>query len=183
MFKLLKTAALAGVCLSLAQTTAAEPIIRDAAQFDTVEIAGVSLSTTPEDAFDILFAAGYAAGPIARFEDWQHGSIEFVRGNYGAPTGLSSVSLGRSDGKLVMVSQSLNKPGIDVEAEISAIQGHFGVAADEVDCRLNPSKTGGSCAIRDAEIPDQVSAQFTMTALSTMIMRSVSRPQELINTF
>lgn len=182
MTRSLPTLAFAGLSIALAHTANAEPLIRDAATFETVTIEGVSLATLPEDAFEALKAAGYQAGSIDRFEDWQHGSIEFVRGSYGGPDGLSSISLGRADGKLVFLSQSLNKPGIDVVAEIGAMQTHFGIASDEVDCRVNRSGTGGSCSVRDAEIPDDVTMKFTMTAQSMMILRSVSRPKELKNT-
>lgn len=182
MTRILATLALAGLSVSLAHTASAAPLIRDAATFETVTIEGVSLSNTPEEAFNTLIAAGYQAGPIERFEDWEHGSIEFVRGTYGGPDGMSSISLGRADGHLVLLSQSLNKPGIDVGSEIGAMQSHFGIASDEVDCRVNRSGTGGSCAVRDAEVPDDVTMKFTMTAQSMMILRSVSRPKELKNT-
>ena len=69
-----------------------------------------------------------------------------------------------------------------VHAAIQDMQSHFGIASDEVDCRVNRSGTGGSCAVRDAEVPDDVTMKFTMTAQSMMILRSVSRPKELKNT-
>ncbi len=160
----------------------AEPIIRDAGLFETVPIEGVSLDTPPQEAFDLLFANGYQAGPITTYEDWGKGSLNLVRGNYGAPEGYSSITLGRADGQLALISQSLNKPGIDVGMEIGAVQSHFGVAADETDCKVNAAGTGGSCQVRDAEDPEAVTMKFTMTAQSMMILRSVSKPQELIKT-
>jgi len=182
MARILAITALAGLSLSLAHTANAAPLIRDAASFETVTIEGVNLATTPEDAFNALIAAGYQAGPIEEFEDWEYGTIEFVRGSYGGPDGLSSITLGRADGMLVFLTQSLNKPGIDVAAEIGAMQTHFGIASDETDCRVNRSGTGGSCAVRDQERPDDVTMKFTMTAQTMMILRSVSRPKKLKDT-
>lgn len=182
MKRLLTTLGIAGLALSLASTVNAAPLIRDVSTFETAEIESLSLSMTPEEAFNMLVADGYRAGDITRYEDWHHGSIEFVRGSYGGPDGVSSISLGRADGRLALISQSLNKPGIDVVAEIGAMQTHFGIATDETDCRVNRSGTGGSCAVRDAEIPDDVSMKFTMTAQSMMILRSVSRPKDLLKT-
>lgn len=182
MSRILHTLALSGLSGALALTASAAPLIRDAATFETVTIEDVTLSMTPETAFDTLIAAGYAAATITEYEDWQHGSIEFVRGSYGGPNGLSSVTLGRADEQLVFVTQSLNKPGIDVVAEIGAMQSHFGIASDEVDCRVNRTGTGGSCAVRDAETPDDVTMKFTMTAQSMMILQSVSRPKQLKDT-
>ncbi len=182
MRHLAATLALAGLTFSLVETASAAPLIRDSSKFESAEIEGISLSTLPEDAFNALLAEGYQAGDITRYEDWHHGSIEFVRGSYGGPNGMSSISLGRSDGNLAFISQSLNKPGIDVGAEIGAMQIHFGIEGDETDCRVNRSGTGGSCAVRNAEVPDDVTMKFTMTAQSMMILRSVSRPKAIIDT-
>ena len=182
MKQIITAIGLAGLVLSAANTAQAAPLIRDAAIFETAEIEGISLSTLPEDAFNALLAEGYQAGDITRYEDWHHGSIEFVRGSYSGPDGLSSISLGRSDGTLAFISQSLNKPGIDVGAEIGAMQAHFGIESDETDCQVNRSGTGGSCAVRNAEVPEDVTMKFTMTAQSMMILRSVSRPKAIIDT-
>ena len=181
MNRLCTALTLAGFSLTIAATANAAPLIRDAALFETVQVENVHLSMTPEEAFNTLISDGYQAGDITRYEDWHHGSIEFVRGSYGAG-GVSSISLGRADGQLALISQSLNKPGIDVGAEIGAMQAHFGIASDETDCRVNRSGTGGSCAVRDAEVPDDVTLKFTMTAQSMMILRSVSRPKDLLKT-
>ena len=181
MNRLLSALSIAGLTLTIANTANAAPLIRDAALFETAQIENISLSMTPEEAFDALMADGYQAGDITRFEDWHHGSIEFVRGSYGAG-GVSSISLGRADGRLALISQSLNKPGIDVAAEIGAMQTHFGIASDETDCRVNRAGTGGSCAVRDADVPEDVTLKFTMTAQSMMILRSISRPKDLLAT-
>jgi len=62
------------------------------------------------------------------------------------------------------------------------VQSHFSIGADEPDCRVNAAGTGGACELRDAEEPAAATMQFTMTALPTMILRSISRPQELVET-
>ena len=160
----------------------AAPLIRDAATFENFAIQGVSLDMAPEDAFDLLMAAGYAAGPITEYEDWGAGSLNFVRGSYSAPTGVSSLTIGRAHGRLAFISETLNKPGIDVGGEMNNAQSHFGIGADEPDCRLNRSATGGSCAVRDAEEPNDATMKLTMSVQSTMILRSISRPQDLQET-
>ncbi len=160
----------------------AAPLIRGAALFESLSMEGVSLAMSPRDAFDLLHANGYTSGAITSYEDWGEGSLNLVRGSYGGPEGYSSITLGRADDRLALISESLNRPGIDVGAEISSVQSHFGIGADEVDCRLNTAGTGGSCAVRDAEEPDAVTMKFTMTAQSMMILRSVSRPKELKKT-
>lgn len=160
----------------------AAPLIRDSATFETFDIQGVSLDMAPEDAFDLLVANGYAAGPIADYADWGAGALNFERGSYSGPNGISSVTLGRAHGRLALISESVNKPGIDVGGEISNAQTHFGIASDETDCRLNRSGIGGSCAVRDADVPDDVTMKYTMSVQSTMILRSISRPKDLKET-
>ena len=176
----LATIAIAATTLQLSAHAA--PLIRDAATFETFAIQGVSLDMSPEDAFNHLIAAGYAAGPITRYEDWGAGSLNFERGSYGGPEGLSSLTLGRAHGRLALITESLNQMGIDVAAEIGNAKSHFGVADNEPDCRLNRVGTGGSCAVRDAEIPDAVTMKYTMSVQSMMILRSISRPQDLKET-
>ena len=167
---------------SLGLSASAAPIIRDAAMFETFAIEGVGLDMAPEDAFNLLIANGYAAGPVTTYADWGAGSLNFERGSYSGPEGISSVTLGRAHGRLALISQSLNRPGIDFNGEMSNAQSHFTVAGDETDCRVNRSGTSGSCSIRDAEIPDDVTMKYTMTAMPTMIMRSISRPKDLLET-
>lgn len=167
---------------SIALAAEAAPIIRDAATFETFPIEGVSLDMAPEDAFNHLIASGYAAGPIATYTDWGAGSLNFERGSYGGPDGISSVTLGRAHGRLAMITQSLNKPGIDVAGEMNTARTHFSVTGDEPDCRVNQTGTSGSCAARDAMEPVNVTMRYTMTVMPTMIMRSISRPQDLKET-
>lgn len=175
---------LAAVLAASSITLAAEaaPIIRDAATFETFPIEGVSLDMAPEDAFNHLIASGYAAGPVATYADWGAGSLNFERGSYGGPDGISSVTLGRAHGRLAMITQSLNKPGIDVGREMNTAQSHFSITGDEPDCRINSVGTSGSCATRDAIEPVDVTMRYTMTVMPTMIMRSISRPRDLRET-
>ncbi len=179
----LKTLVLAAIgSIGAGAAAHAEPIVRNASLFETLSIEGVSLATTPREAFDTLYANGYTAGDITAYEDWDHGSINMVRGEYGGPEGYSSINLGRADGHLALISQSLNSRGIDAASEIGAVQSHFGIADDEPDCRMNGAGTSGSCQVRDSEDRAAAKMIFTMTAQSTMILRSVSRPQELVKT-
>jgi hypothetical protein len=127
-------------------------------------------------------ANGYSAGPITTYADWGAGSLNFERGSYGGPTGISSVTLGRAHGRLALITQSLNQPGIDVTGEMGTAQAHFSVTGDEPDCRMNSVGTSGSCQVRDADIPDNITMKYTMTAMPTMIMRSISRPKDLKET-
>lgn len=168
--------------ISLGLPAAAAPIIRDAAVFETFTVEGVSLDMAPEDAFNLLVANGYAAGPITTYADWGAGSLNFERGSYGGPQGISSVTLGRAHGRLALISQSLNQPGVDVSGEMGHAQTHFSVTGDEPDCRMNRVGTSGSCAVRDALEPANATMRYTMTAMPTMIMRSISRPQDLKET-
>lgn len=160
----------------------AAPLIRDAATFETFAIEGVSLDMTPEDAFNLLVENGYAAGPVTTYEDWGPGSLNLERGSYGGPQGISSITLGRAHGRLALISQSLNQPGIDVIGEMNNAQAHFSVGADEPDCRMNRAGTSGACAVRDQDDPNDATMRYTMTVMSTMILRSISRPQELLET-
>lgn len=170
------------VTIGLVSAVQAEPIIRSASLFETHTIEGVSLGMSPQDAVTLLFANGYRAGEVTTYEEWTQGSLNLVRGTYGGPDGQSSVTLGRADGRLAMITQSLNRPGIDVGAEIGNVQSHFGIAADEKDCRLNRSGRGGACAVRDAEEPAAATMRFSMTVQPTMILRSISRPKDLVKT-
>ena len=172
----------AAVAFCAVSNAQAAPIVRSASLFETLSIEGVSLSTAPRDAFNILQANGYTANGIATFDDWGKGSLSMVRGNYGGPEGQSEVTLGRADGRLAMITETLNRRGIDAVAEIGNVQSHFGIAADEPDCKLNNAGTAGSCQVRDHADGASATTLFTMSVLSTMILRSVSRPKELAKT-
>ncbi len=182
MFRFAMALLAAVAAISAAFSALAGPLTRDASFFETLPIEGVSLSTPPREAFDILYANGYTAGEVTAYEDWTHGSLNLVRGTYGGPEGQSSITLGRADGRLALISQSLNRRGIDANAEIASVQSHFGVAADEPDCRMNRAGTSGACQVRDTEDRGAATMIFTMTAQSTMILRSVSRPKDLKKT-
>jgi len=167
---------------SIGLSANAAPLIRDAALFETFAIEGVSLDMAPDEAFNLLIANGYAAGPVLTYADWGAGSLNFERGSYSGPGGISSVTLGRAHGRLAMITQSLNQPGIDVAGEMGHAQSHFSIADTETDCRINQVGTSGSCSVRDADAPVDVTMRYTMTAMPTMIMRSISRPMDLKET-
>ena len=62
---------------------AAENLVRDSAALEQIEIQGVSLSMTAEQAFDALRSAGFQAGNLDTYADWDSDGIEFVSLNWG----------------------------------------------------------------------------------------------------
>lgn len=155
-------------------------IVRDAALIETMEIQGVSLAMTPQDAFNHLWAEGYRASGIASFDDWQSGGVNLVRGDFSAPEGRSEITLQRlqTGARLVHISETFNRPRekFDTAAEIGAAQDHFGIADDDKECRVADSGSG-SCRVADNAEDDHL--VYGITALPTMIMRYASRSKEL----
>lgn len=174
--KVLAIAASIGALLPIVN---AAPIIRDAALIETYEVEGISLSTPPEDAFNLLKSRGYDTGEVATFDQWgSSAGLNFFLGDYGLGD-VSSITLSQYDGRLIQISESLNRRGIDYKGAVNGARSHFNVTTDEIHCRLNAAETGGGCQVRDSDDPEQITAQLTMTAVSNMRMQSVSRPQDL----
>jgi len=163
-----------------AATAVAQDLVRDAAALERVEIQGVSLSMTPEQAFDALRSAGFQAGNLDAYEDWDTGGIEFVRGTYGSSEGYSSVGMTRKDDRLVIISETYNAPGspLDANAEINAVKNQLGLPAETTRCRTNGANNG-SCQVQDASEPADVNIRYTLQILSTMRMASITRTKEL----
>ena len=161
---------------------AAGEVIRDAASIESFTFEGISLGTPPADALDILLANGYEAGDITSGDQWDTPGVNLVRGSYTLPIGESWITLQRREGRLVQISQTFNRTRgdlFDPAEEIGVMQSHFGIAADDPDCRANEQNAGGSCSIQDAEELSDAEIGVGMTATATMITRAATRPKHL----
>ncbi len=170
-------AATAAAALAFAPA-AAEEIVRDPNLIAAMEIQGVTLATPIEEAYDHLVSLGYTADGINSYEDWTVGGLDMVRGSYADPEGESWFSLGRAHGHLVHIAETFNRPRnhFDTDAELDAVQSHFGVAADDPNCRVNDAKTG-TCRIADALV--DANFVYGITAFPALIQRYASRNHEL----
>lgn len=171
---------LAVLLVFIAVSAIADDLVRDAATLERIEIQGVSLSMTAEQAFDALRSAGFRAGDLDTYPAWSTNSIEFVRGTYGSPDGHSSVSMTRRGDRLINVSETYNAPGspLDAGTEIRAIKDQLGLPADTNRCRFNGANSG-SCQVQDAELPEDVNIRYTLQILSTMRIATITRTKEL----
>ncbi|MEO1243334.1 MAG: hypothetical protein AAFX54_15605 [Pseudomonadota bacterium] len=162
-------------------TARAEEIVRDPALIETMPIQGVTLAMTPEDAFNHLYALGYRAGDITIYSEWGEGGLDLVRGEPISPEGETWMSIGRARGRLAHISETYNRPRqhFDTQAEIEAVQDHFGVARDHPKCYVNDHGTG-VCRVADAQ--EDANLVFGINAFPTMIMRYASRNKELTET-
>ena len=170
----------AAIQFLVVSTAAAEDLVRDASALEQIKIQGVSLSMTAEQAFDELRAAGFRAGNINAYGDWNTDGIEFVRGTYGSPDGHSSVSMTRRGDRLVNVSESYNAPGapLDANAEINSVKNQLALPAETNRCGTN-SANGGTCQVQDAEAAEDVNIHYTLQILSTMRLVTITRTKEL----
>lgn len=157
----------------------AAQIIRATALIESMPIQGVTLSMTDEEAFNQLTAIGYTANGVPSFADWTTSAISMVRGAATTPEGLSEISLSRTtEGRIVNISETFNRPRnrFDADAEVQAMRDHFGIPADDPDCKANEHGSG-SCRVADAAEDDN--AVYGLTVMTTMIMRYASRNKEL----
>lgn len=163
-----------------ASSVPAEELVRATGLIALVPIQGVSLNMTPEAAFEHLFANGFRAGTIKRFEDWESDGIEFVRGVYGSSEGYSSLTIQRAGERIVHIAETFNAPGspIDAEGAIGDLQKHFGITADEPKCKTT-SPHAGLCQVQDAMDNPEVNLVYTMQILTTMRMVHATRTREL----
>lgn len=178
----------AGAAILAAAATApaaAERIIRDAAQIASMPIQGVTLSMTPKEAFEELAARGYTSQGVPTYEAWTTGGISMVWGTYGGPEGFSEIVISRTrdNSRIISLSETFNRTGrqFDTAAEISAMQSHFGIGADEPDCRMGPSGRGGTCRVAEAE--ENTNHVYGLTAMPTMIQRYATRQHELQDSY
>lgn len=177
MSPILRRTLLFAVCLSAALSANAE-IIRDRSLLLSIQVQGVALNMTPEQAFEHLVANGYSAGNIKTFADWTTGGIELVRGDTQSPEGLSSITLGRQPGRLIRINEQINRPRgerFDLEGEIGRVREHFGIADDERKCRVG-SKGAGACSVYDSK---EASIIFGLQVWPTMRWTQLAFPAEL----
>jgi len=173
--------ALPVVLISLISSIAsAQDLVRDPGALEQVEIQGISLSMSAEEAFKALRDAGYQAGDLDTYSDWTTDGIQFVRGTYGSPEGYSDMSMTRRGDRIVQITETFNSPGspLDANAEIGAVKQQLGLPADSNRCRTN-SANNGSCKVQDADAPEDVNIQYTLQVLSTMRMVGITRTKEL----
>ncbi len=158
----------------------AADVVRDGRLIASVKIQGVSLDMTPKDAFEYLFAKGFKAGNIERFSDWDTAGIEFVRGEYGSPSGHSSVVMQRAGDRIVHLAETYNAPGnpIDAEGAIGELRRHFGIDADERKCTTTRPHVG-LCEVQDAAEDPDVNQVYAIQILTTMRLVHATRTREL----
>ena len=168
------------VFMCIAAGARAEDLVRDSDLIESIPIQGVALEMSAEVAFDRLRSAGFRAGNLETYGDWQSNGIEFVRGVYGSPEGFSSVTMERRGDRLVHIAETFNRPGgpIDATAEIGAVRDRLGIPADAKKCQIS-SAHSGTCEVRDAADAENVNAVFTLQVISTMRMVHATRTKEL----
>jgi len=165
----------------LAVPAVADPLVRSSAQLEQVPIQGITLAMTPRQAFDTLIAAGFRAGDLATYEDWESDGIEFVRGEYGSPSGHSSVQFSRRGERIISISETFNAPGspIDAIAAIGDVRSQLNIPADNPMCRTAGEHVG-VCEVRDAELGSEANVAFTLQIGTVMRLVSISRSKELL---
>ena len=175
-----KVAFIISVLTLFASVANAQTLVRDTEALERLEIQGVSLSMTAEQAFDALKRAGFKAGDIDTYADWTTDGIEFVRGTYGSPEGHSSLTLSRRGERIVQISETYNAPGspLDADAEIGAVKAQLGLPGDSTRCQTN-SANAGTCQVQDAEASESVTITYTLQVLSTMRLVGITRSKEL----
>jgi hypothetical protein len=165
--------------LFIGSIASAENLVSDPAALEQVEIQGISLSMTAEEAFETLREAGYQAGDLDTYADWTTDGVQFVRGIYGSPEGYSDMTMTRRGDRIVQITETFNSPGspLDANAEIGAVKRQLGLPADSNRCRTNGAN--GSCQVQDADAPEDVNIAYTLQVLSTMRMVGITRTKEL----
>ncbi|MEM9621414.1 MAG: hypothetical protein AAF993_07175 [Pseudomonadota bacterium] len=159
---------------------AAEALIRSTAQLEQLPVQGVTLGMTANEAFTTLRNAGFQAGNLQSYSDWDSNGIEFVRGTYGSPEGYSSVFFSRRGERLTTLRETFNAPGqrIDADAAISAIRQQLGIPADAGRC-ASKSTTAGYCELYDAEPGPEVTLMYKLQIMPGMRIITISRPREM----
>lgn len=162
--------------LLLAVPSAASEPVAGTRLLETIAIQGVTLSMSPRQAFDHLKSAGFQAGNINSFAEWEDDGIEFVRGTYGSPDGFWSVTVSRSGEQIIRISETFNAPGmqLDAEAEIGAVKRHFGFTDETRQCAA-PRPNSGTCSARDAENGTDAKTTYFIQVLPGMRSSSAGR--------
>jgi hypothetical protein len=164
----------------LATPLAAEVLVRSTTQLEQLPVQGITLSMIPKEAFETLLSAGFKAGDLRTYEDWESDGVEFVRGQYGNPNGHSSVSFSRRGERIVAISETFNSPGkpIDAQAAIETVREQLSIQEDSNKCRSTATHSG-LCEVQDSDDPGQTTISFKLQILSVMRLITISRPKEL----
>lgn len=164
----------------LATPLAAEVLVRSTTQLEQLPVQGIRLSMNPEKAFETLLSAGFNAGGLPTYEDWESDGVEFVRGQYGSPNGHSSVSFSRRGERIIAISETFYSPGkpIDAQAAIETVREQLSIQTDSKKCRVTAARTG-LCEVQDSDDPGQTTISFKLQILSVMRLVTISRPKEL----
>lgn len=173
----------AGVALLMAALTepvAAERIVRPTAELARIPVQGISLDMSSREAFDTLLAAGFQAGNLRDYDAWTGDGVEFVRGEYGSPSGYWSLFFQRRGDRIVSISETYNAPGnpIDAQAAISDLRRRLNIPADNPRCTTSGAHAG-YCELQDAEEADQITTLFKLQIMTVMRIVTTSRPKEL----
>ncbi len=169
------------LCVVLATPLSAEPLVRSSSQLEQVSVQGITLSMTPKKAFETLLSAGFKAGNLHSYEDWDSDGVEFVRGQYGSSSGHSSVTFSRRGMRIYYISETFNSPGnpIDAVTAIDKLREQLGIPADSEKCKTVTAHSG-LCEVEDAKDPNEITIFFKLQILSTMRIFTISRPKELV---
>ncbi|MEJ2156973.1 MAG: hypothetical protein P8X96_16680 [Desulfobacteraceae bacterium] len=174
---------LTAILLFTALTTpaTAEVLVRSTAKIEQLSVQGITLAMTPKEAFETLLSTGFKAGDLHTYEDWDSDGVEFVRGQYGSPSGYSSVSFSRQGDRIVAISETFNSPGkpIDAKAAIEAVREQLSIPEDSNKCKTTASHSG-LCEVRDSDNPGKTTISFKLQILSVMRLVTISRPKELL---
>jgi hypothetical protein len=117
-----------------------------------VPVAGVTLSMTPRQAFQVLQKAGYQAQDIRTFDQWRTGSIDLLRSSDKLNGVESIVGLSRQyPDKLINISETATPVDgqFDLHAEINRARQHFGISDDARGCTVNDKRKTGVCVVDD----------------------------------
>lgn len=168
----------AGILLTAAASAA--PHLSSSRQIEPIPIQGITLAMTPNEAFDQLSAAGFRAGSIQSYADWDSDGVAFVRGTYGSRSGYWSVVFTRLGVRVTRISETFNAPGkqLDAEGEIGSAKRHLGITQDTQKCKA-ASATTGVCGVQDAEANVDAETTYTLQILPGMRMSTASRTKEL----
>ena len=169
------------LCLVLATPLLAEPLVRSSSQLEQVPVQGITLSMTPKKAFETLRSAGFMAGNLHSYEDWESDGIEFVRGQYGSSSGHSSVTFSRRGVRIYYISETFNSPGnpIDAETAIGKLREQLDIPAESEKCKTVNAHSG-LCEVEDAKDPNDITILFKLQILSTMRIVTITRPKEIV---
>lgn len=155
-------------------------LVRDAELVATMPIHGVTFKTTPKEAFERLRSLGFEAGNIRTFDDWNTDGIEFVRGTYAGPEGISRITMLRKDGRITGISETWNRAHdhFDAFALVAEAKRHFGVPDGDKEC-LAASATSGRCRVQDKSDSKDVDFVYGLQVLPGMLIRYLESKKSL----